>query len=170
MRRRSMKKAMKAKAGGMKKRSMRRRGYKMSKEPIIETREWIDKKTGEVHHVPVGIDPGFDYSPGVKSQAETIRQTQASKPPLKQRLVERKIPDAYSTNKNVDIHGLNRVFGKLAETQPQLNQVAEFISRYNMKTLFLKPMDMVRGSKKLYPLMAPIANYLDVPERWCVRT
>lgn len=159
----------KCKVFGETERSMRRRGYKLSKEPVIDTREWIDKKTGEVHHVPVGIDPGFDYSPGVKSQAETIRQTQASKPPLKQRLVERKIPDAYSTNKNVDIHGLNRVIGKLAETQPQLNQVADFISRYNMKTLFLKPTDMVRGSRKIYPLMQPISQYLGVPEQMAYR-
>ena len=32
--------------------------------PPIETRAWIDKGTGKVHHVPVGIDPGFDYNPG----------------------------------------------------------------------------------------------------------
>lgn len=32
--------------------------------PQIETREWVDKKTGEVHQVPVGIDPGWDYNVG----------------------------------------------------------------------------------------------------------
>jgi hypothetical protein len=26
--------------------------------------EWTDKRTGEVHQVPKGIDPGWDYSPG----------------------------------------------------------------------------------------------------------
>ena len=32
--------------------------------PDVTTREWVDKKTGEVHDVPVGIDPGWDYNPG----------------------------------------------------------------------------------------------------------
>lgn len=34
------------------------------KTPPIEYRDWKDKKTGIVHKVPVGIDPGFDYNPG----------------------------------------------------------------------------------------------------------
>ncbi len=33
--------------------------------PEIETRPWRNPKTGEVHRVPVGIDPGFDYNPGL---------------------------------------------------------------------------------------------------------
>lgn len=32
--------------------------------PEIETREWTNPRTGEVHRVPQGIDPGFDYNPG----------------------------------------------------------------------------------------------------------
>ncbi|AVP97911.1 hypothetical protein C7S18_12190 [Ahniella affigens] len=32
--------------------------------PDDGTRQWTDKTTGEVHDVPNGIDPGFDYSPG----------------------------------------------------------------------------------------------------------
>ena len=33
--------------------------------PPIETRPWRNPRTGEVHQVPVGIDPGFDYNPGL---------------------------------------------------------------------------------------------------------
>lgn len=33
--------------------------------PRIVTREWVNKRTGEVSQVPVGIDPGFDYNVGV---------------------------------------------------------------------------------------------------------
>lgn len=33
--------------------------------PPIVRREWINKRTGEVLQVPVGIDPGWDYNPGV---------------------------------------------------------------------------------------------------------
>jgi hypothetical protein len=32
--------------------------------PVIETQEWINKRTGEVHQVPKGIDPGWAYNPG----------------------------------------------------------------------------------------------------------
>lgn len=35
--------------------------------PDLGTREWTNKRTGEVTDVPVGIDPGFDYNPGVAS-------------------------------------------------------------------------------------------------------
>ncbi|MDX9717187.1 MAG: phage minor head protein [Thauera sp.] len=33
--------------------------------PPVQTREWLNKRTGEVMQVPVGIDPGFDYNVGV---------------------------------------------------------------------------------------------------------
>ena len=32
--------------------------------PAAETYEWTNKKTGEIHTIPLGIDPGFDYNPG----------------------------------------------------------------------------------------------------------
>jgi hypothetical protein len=41
--------------------------------PDDGTYEWTDKRTGEVHRVPKGIDPGFDYPPG-GSRAEQIRR------------------------------------------------------------------------------------------------
>jgi hypothetical protein len=33
--------------------------------PKLTTREWVNKRTGEVHQVPFGCDPGFDYNPGL---------------------------------------------------------------------------------------------------------
>ena len=32
--------------------------------PEIQTRPWTNRHTGEVHQVPIGIDPGFDYNVG----------------------------------------------------------------------------------------------------------
>jgi hypothetical protein len=32
--------------------------------PTIDTYPYVDKQTGETIHVPVGIDPGWDYNPG----------------------------------------------------------------------------------------------------------
>jgi hypothetical protein len=38
--------------------------------PPVEYREWINKRTGEVDQVPVGIDPGWDYNPGQVARNE----------------------------------------------------------------------------------------------------
>lgn len=35
-------------------------------DPIIETQPYVDKVTGEVRDVPVGIDPGFEWNPGLQ--------------------------------------------------------------------------------------------------------
>ena len=32
--------------------------------PAIRMREYINRRTGEVHQVPMGVDPGWDYNPG----------------------------------------------------------------------------------------------------------
>lgn len=58
--------------------------------PEIETREWTNPRTGEVHRVPQGIDPGFDYNPGeawrgppqVPGDAVTRRPPAAWPPPV----------------------------------------------------------------------------------------
>lgn len=44
---------------------------KMERKPVqteappVRTREWINKRTGEIERVPVGIDPGWDHNPGI---------------------------------------------------------------------------------------------------------
>lgn len=46
-------------------RGLERQGKRaVDRAPPIERRPWRNPKTGEVHQVPVGIDPGFDYNPG----------------------------------------------------------------------------------------------------------
>ncbi|MFZ5483495.1 MAG: phage minor head protein [Pseudomonadota bacterium] len=39
-------------------------GRLKTEPPPGETRRWVDKRSGEVHQVPIGIDPGFAYNPG----------------------------------------------------------------------------------------------------------
>ncbi len=57
----------------MSERQMRKAGRDgPDRAPDDGTYEWLDKATGEVHTVPRGIDPGWDYAPGA-SQAEAIR-------------------------------------------------------------------------------------------------
>lgn len=45
-------------------RMLDRNGWQVSSSPVIETRPWRNPHTGEILHVPVGIDPGFAYNPG----------------------------------------------------------------------------------------------------------
>lgn len=40
--------------------------------PFIETYPWRNPKTGQIVHVPEGIDPGFDYNPGRVWKAERV--------------------------------------------------------------------------------------------------
>lgn len=49
-------------------REAQRRGLEVGGAPDDGTYEWTDKVTGEVHEIPRGIDPGFDYRPGATRQ------------------------------------------------------------------------------------------------------
>jgi len=45
-------------------RDLKRYGRKISPDPPVQTRKYLNKRTGEVTDVPVGIDPGFSYNVG----------------------------------------------------------------------------------------------------------
>ncbi|WP_102798735.1 phage minor head protein [Bowmanella denitrificans] len=152
----------KCKVYGVTEAQMRRRGWQVSEEPVIDTVPWTDKATGEVHHVPVGIDPGFDYAPGRTKPAQHIQQLEAAKPALPDRLPRRLVPSAFSTVKGMDIHGLNRILAEIATKRPELEQVSAFVKRYQIKTLILKPTEISTSSKRIKDLVAPIADYLQV--------
>lgn len=48
--------------------------------PEVQYREWINKRSGEVERVPVGIDPGFAYNPGMaRARAANLAQVEAQK-------------------------------------------------------------------------------------------
>jgi hypothetical protein len=55
--------------------------------PPVVTRPWTNPSTNQVEHVPVGIDPGFDYNPGLawtKAEprvAQQVRWAEAVPPP-----------------------------------------------------------------------------------------
>jgi SPP1 gp7 family putative phage head morphogenesis protein len=36
----------------------------MFEPPEDETKTWVNKRTGEIRDIPIGIDPGWDYNPG----------------------------------------------------------------------------------------------------------
>jgi len=47
-------------------------GRVLTKAPPTRTREWINKRTGEVTRVPIGIDPGWDTNPGQIARLSNI--------------------------------------------------------------------------------------------------
>ena len=46
--------------------------------PEVTTREYVNPRTGEVTQIPVGIDPGFAYNPGVARQ-QALQEVLAGK-------------------------------------------------------------------------------------------
>ena len=62
--------------------------------PPIQYRAWRNPSTGEVTQVPVGIDPGFDYNPGMAWKQGTRMPTHA--PALRAEAVQPPAPAAAS--------------------------------------------------------------------------
>lgn len=57
---------------------LERYGFQVSESPPPgwnQTREWRNARTGRIHQVPAGIDPGFDHNVGSLSAAESIKDT-----------------------------------------------------------------------------------------------
>ncbi len=45
-------------------------GPMLKDAPALETREFVNRRTGEVSREPVGVDPGFGYNPGAARRRE----------------------------------------------------------------------------------------------------
>ncbi|GAB5378975.1 MAG: hypothetical protein Alis3KO_00900 [Aliiglaciecola sp.] len=154
----------KCKVFGESRRSLARKGLKVSDEPTIAMREWTDKRTGEVHQIPNGIDPGFDYSPGEIDTASIIKRQQSQKPPLAQRLPKRVMPSAYSTVKGMDVFSMNALLEKLKATDvaPQIEALGRFLQTKNIKTVIIKSSEMAVGKASM-AIAEDISGYLGLP-------
>lgn len=60
-------------------REMERRGLKVAKAPEEGSYEWTDPVTGEVHDVPMGIDPGWAYNVGEAAWGREFSKTVIAK-------------------------------------------------------------------------------------------
>ena len=61
-------------------RMLQRQGWQVSERPASPTRPVLNKRTGEVAQVPVGIDLGWDYNPGAgASRAAVLAQGAADR-------------------------------------------------------------------------------------------
>ena len=53
---------------------VQRYGYSVSRDPAMQTRQWLNQRTGEVQQVPLGIDPGFAHNVGLLDPARNARR------------------------------------------------------------------------------------------------
>jgi hypothetical protein len=153
----------KCKVFGESERSLKRKGLSVSKEPKIVYKEWTDKATGEVHQVPEGLDPGFDYSPGKTDQATKIKEQRASLPPMSERVGPRLVPSAYSAVPSVNYDGLERITQQLLSTPAaaQVQKFVGFLKQFDVKTLIVSQAQM-RGGSSTRRIVDDVASYLGV--------
>ena len=64
--------------------------------PEIEYKEWVNKRTGEVHKVPKGIDPGWDYNPGVTRGTAINEHAKTAKKEM-QTVLAKPVPERYGS-------------------------------------------------------------------------
>ncbi len=146
---------------------LKRRGLTVGQAPDDGTYDWVDKRTGEVHQIPKGIDPGFDYRPkSPKQLTEQVKKLEAEKPALADRSPPRMVDSAFSTAKGVNAQALSDLLQQLPEQQRQ--PIADFLSSKKTKTLFVKQSELGKG-KGAWDLVKPISEYLGTTEnkaRW----
>lgn len=58
-------------------------GMKVTARPSTPMREYVNKRTGEVMEIPEGIDPGFDYNPGIDRDGDMANELAQRKRVLK---------------------------------------------------------------------------------------
>lgn len=150
----------KCKKFSLSERDLKRLGLTVSKAPDDGTYQWLDKKTGEVHELPKGIDPGFDYT--AKTPAELTKQVKAhieAKPGIKARLPQAIVPSAFSTVKQVTAQKLDAL---LVQLEPEVQQkLSAFLAAKQTKTLFIKQAEMGKGASS-EKIRQDVADYLKV--------
>lgn len=150
----------KCKVRGRTKKYLERKGLNVSNTPNNGLWEWTDKATGELHKIPKGIDPGFDYAP--KKGAVTTQRKQVAKQKAKTFEPPKRIaPTAFSTVPGANVHTLNNALVKFAP-QLQFEQLGQFLTKHNIKTLFLKQSEMGSRTKAALNVLPQIEPYLNL--------
>lgn len=139
---------------------LKHQGKTVTKPPKHELIDWTDKVTGEVHQIPKGIDPGFDYAPqksAVKQKQKIVTKQKAKpyEPP------PRIAPTAFSTVPGADVHALNKKLSEFAPAKERLELLGQFLTKHDIKTVFIKQAEMgakTKASRKLAPEVEPYLN------------
>jgi len=152
----------KCKAFGRSQAQVDRQNLKVNRAPNDGSVEWTDKTTGEIHRVPKGIDPGFDYAPQ-KSAIIGRQQQTAKKKAIPFKPPQKIVPSAYSSIKRFDIHGLNQLLVRLKEgkAEKQVTALEAFLKKHPIKTLFLKQAEMKPRSVSSKKIIINIEEYLE---------
>lgn len=155
----------KCKKYSLSERELKRRGLKVSEAPDNGSYTWTNKKTGEEFELPLGIDPGFDYTPKTGAQLTSqVKKQVASKPTFKQRVNDyqatRIVPSAFSTVNNVSALKLDPLLAELDSAV--LGRVNEFLNAKQTKTLFVKNSEMSLRTKASAAIRSDVAQYLNV--------
>lgn len=130
------------------------------KPPVIETKQWTNKRTGEVVHVADGIDPGWDYNPGAGRAAGLNKNLKQSESRFKKAITKplpKPIDQTFPANENLvfsTVKKLNQTaiadsLQKIPGAEKQVAKVAEFLNAHNTKSLILKQSEMGRGKASI---------------------
>ncbi len=148
-----------------------------TKAPKIETRELVNKHTGEVMRVPKGIDAGWDYNMGKgvaraeNQQKQLVTKQKTATKVLSEPLDTRQVPAIYSSVANVTTEKLATCLKGLPEScQPQVNQLFAFLGDKQTKTLFIKAAEMnvrARGSTQVEGAIGAYLNKSNAKRFYC---
>ncbi len=138
--------------------TVERLGLSVSNSPQVSTYEWANPSTGEIHVIPKGIDPGFDYTPKSSAQlTQALAERLANKVPLKDRLTPRVIDSAYSTVKGINAKTLSEAIERAESVTVPL--VKQALDNIELKSLVLKAGELKSGAKA-QALVDDINGYL----------
>lgn len=151
----------KCKARGRSKQYVERKGLTVNKSPKIELVDWTDKATGEVHVIPKGIDPGFDYAPK-KTERKKQLAKQAKKKEKPFVAPKRIAPHAFSTVQGADIHSLNAKLEEFEPIKDRVDLLSEFLHKKNIKTVLIKQAEMGKRSQASLKIEPDLEDYLDL--------
>lgn len=157
----------KCKKYSLSERELKRRGLTVGTAPDSGSYTWTNKKTGEEHELPRGIDPGFDYRPTNTQQLTSqVKKQVAQTPTLPQRAAAleatRIVPSAYSTAKNVTASKLDPLLAQLDDDV--INRLNDFLTAKKTKTVFVKNNEMSAGSKANAAIRTEVGEYLGVDD------
>ncbi|MCG6213439.1 F protein [Vibrio furnissii] len=139
--------------------TLKRLGLTITGAPNVEYYDWVDKVTGEVHRVPKGIDPGFDYTPRSSAElTQKVQQVIEAKPSLAERLTPRVIDHAYSTVRGINAQSMSDVLSTLGNDS--VGELQDFLRQHGTKTLVLKAGEL-NGSKKARAIENEVEAYLE---------
>jgi hypothetical protein len=145
---------------GVSQAEMTRRGLILKQAPHDGSRDWLDKATGEVHQVPKGIDPGFDYVP--KREVNQLKQQALVNSKKVYQPQQKIVPNSFSTVKGVSNDSLNTLLNAIKQTEsaPQIEQLGQFLAQYKVKSLFLKQAEMGMSNAGAKAIEGTVKDYL----------